>query len=180
LPVNISMEIGKCGTQRVVKSSRAGLVGSHVRLRSVIHEVLGEEFLEYLEVPAALDFLCISADNSFASLLFMTSSFRVWAHRDGVECFVEVFLRDLAQLGEFAAAGVDGVSGTRTKLLDRTFSVNRVDSVQVDCEPLCYLRTPNWPSMKSLQSTLERTVFRARVRRKHDGHASSPFLTRPR
>lgn len=59
------MEIGESGTERMLQASCAVFVGSAVRLGRVVEEVVGEDFLEDVEVPTALHFFGVPADDRF-------------------------------------------------------------------------------------------------------------------
>lgn len=63
LPVNFGVKVRKRLPYVRVKLAHAGLVWSCSRLRRVIDKIIREEFLEYFEVPLALNFLCVSAHN---------------------------------------------------------------------------------------------------------------------
>ena len=65
LPMDLRMKIGECLTKVTVKLAHAGFVGRHVWLRCVIDEIVGEEFLEQLEVPIALDLFGIPTHHRF-------------------------------------------------------------------------------------------------------------------
>src|SRR5262245_14458705 len=70
LPVNLCMKVGECRTHVGVELSDTGLVGSRPRLRCVVNKVVGEQFFEHLEVPLALDFLGIAADDSLRGIAY--------------------------------------------------------------------------------------------------------------
>src|SRR5215475_5110214 len=57
LPVNLCMKVWECSTNISVEFSYACLVWSRVRLRRVISEIIGEEFLEDIKSSFALNFL---------------------------------------------------------------------------------------------------------------------------
>src|SRR5262250_1803722 len=59
LPVNLCMKVGECGTNIRVEFSYACLVWSSVRLRRVIGEIVGEEFVEDIKSSLSLDFFDI-------------------------------------------------------------------------------------------------------------------------
>src|SRR5215471_19182870 len=63
LPVDLRMKVGECGTNVRVESSYACLVWSRVRLRRVISEVVGEEFVEDIKSSFALNFLGVASRN---------------------------------------------------------------------------------------------------------------------
>lgn len=65
LPVNFRMEVRERGTKIAVELPYTFLVTSRVRLWCMVNEIIGEEFFKHIEVPSALHFLGISADNSF-------------------------------------------------------------------------------------------------------------------
>jgi len=76
LPMNVCVEIGKRSSECMVKTPSSGLVGSTIRLRCVVHEIVGEKFLEDLEIPTALHFFSIAADDGLAASDDMTRSFQ--------------------------------------------------------------------------------------------------------
>ena len=65
LPMDLSTEVRECGAKIHVELSHTRLVRSCVRLRCVIDEIVGKEFVENLEVTLALDLFGISAYNCF-------------------------------------------------------------------------------------------------------------------
>src|SRR5215510_10611943 len=65
LPVDLRMKVGECGTNIRVEFSYACLVGSSVRLRRVIGEIFGEEFVEDVKSSFSLDLFGIPAYNGF-------------------------------------------------------------------------------------------------------------------
>src|SRR5215467_13626740 len=65
LPVDLRTKVRECGTKIHVELSHTRLVRSCVRLRCVIDEIVGKEFVENLEVTLALDLFGISAYNRF-------------------------------------------------------------------------------------------------------------------
>src|SRR6266571_6349935 len=65
LPMDFCVEIGKCGTKGVVEAPDAAFIRSGVWLGRMVNEVVSEELLEDVEVPAALHFFGIAADDSF-------------------------------------------------------------------------------------------------------------------
>src|SRR5262249_1089752 len=68
LPVDLRMKVGKRHAKVGIELPDAGLVGSCARLRCVVNKILSEEFLEEVEVPTALHFFGIAADDSFCVL----------------------------------------------------------------------------------------------------------------
>lgn len=76
LSMDICVEIGECRTKRAVQASCAVSIGSAVWLGCMVNEVDGEELLEDVEVPTALHFFGIPADDSFRGIGRHTSSFR--------------------------------------------------------------------------------------------------------
>src|SRR5215470_7940710 len=68
LPVDLRMKVGKRHAKVGIELPDAGLVGSCARLRCVVNKILREEFLEEVEVPTALHFFGIAADDSFCVL----------------------------------------------------------------------------------------------------------------
>src|SRR5262245_19291771 len=65
LPVDLGMKVGECGTNIRVEFSYACLVWSRVRLRRVIREIVGEEFVEDVKSSLSLDLFGIPTYNSF-------------------------------------------------------------------------------------------------------------------
>jgi len=65
LPVDVRMKVGECGTNIRVEFSYACLVWSSVRLRRVIDEIVGEEFVEHVKSSLSLDLFGIPAHNGF-------------------------------------------------------------------------------------------------------------------
>jgi hypothetical protein len=65
LPVNLCMKVGECSTNIRVHFSYACLVWSRVRLRRVISEIVGEEFVEDVKSSLSLDLFGIPPYNSF-------------------------------------------------------------------------------------------------------------------
>ena len=61
LPVDLGVEVREGLTKVHVELSHACFVWAGSRLCGVIHEIVGKEFLEYVEVPFALNFLGIPA-----------------------------------------------------------------------------------------------------------------------
>src|SRR5262249_40456853 len=68
LPVDLRMKVGECGTNIRVEFSHACLVWSRVRLRRVISEIVGEEFVEDIKSSCSLDLFGIPAYNRFCGL----------------------------------------------------------------------------------------------------------------
>jgi hypothetical protein len=64
LPMDIGMKVGKRGSEDFVELSRAVLVRRASRLRRVVEKIIGEEFLEHFEIPAALHLLGVAANDS--------------------------------------------------------------------------------------------------------------------
>ena len=62
LPVDLGMEVGERGTQALVQHSHPVLVGCRARLRRVVDEIIGEQFVEHAPVTFALYFLGVSAN----------------------------------------------------------------------------------------------------------------------
>src|SRR5215469_7012367 len=65
LPVDLRTKVRECGTKIHVELSHTRLVRSCVRLRCVIDEIVGKEFVENLEPTLALDLFGNSAYNRF-------------------------------------------------------------------------------------------------------------------
>src|SRR5215472_8652564 len=63
LPVDLRTKVGECGTNIHVKFSYARLVWSGVRLRRVIGEIVGEEFVEDIKPSLSLNLFSIPAHN---------------------------------------------------------------------------------------------------------------------
>src|SRR5215467_15994623 len=66
LPVDLRMKVGECGTNIRVEFSNACFVWSSVRLRRVIGEIIGEEFVEDVKSSLSLDLFGIPADDGFS------------------------------------------------------------------------------------------------------------------
>ena len=64
LPMNVGLKVGKRSSQDFVELPRPVLVRRASRLWRVIEKVIGEEFLEHLEIPAALHLLRVAANDS--------------------------------------------------------------------------------------------------------------------
>ena len=69
LPMDVGVKVGERGPKDIVELSRAVLVRRAAGLRRVVEEVIGEEFVEHFEIPAALDFLRVAATTAFAASL---------------------------------------------------------------------------------------------------------------
>jgi hypothetical protein len=66
LPVNLCMKVGECSTNIRVEFPYACLVWGRVRLRRVISEIVGEEFIEDVKSSLSLDLVGIPAyDGSY-------------------------------------------------------------------------------------------------------------------
>src|SRR5215468_2175582 len=65
LPVDLRMKVGECGTNIRVEFSYACLVWGSVRLRRVIGEIVGEEFVEDIKSSLSLDLFGIPANYGF-------------------------------------------------------------------------------------------------------------------
>src|SRR5215467_15339621 len=63
LPVNLRMKVGECSANIRVELSYACLIWSRVRLRRVISEIVGEEFVEDIKSSFALNFLGVASDD---------------------------------------------------------------------------------------------------------------------
>jgi hypothetical protein len=63
------VEVGEGLPKGLVEAARAGLVRRHVGLRRMVDEVVGEELLEYVEVPLALHLFGIPADDGLGRSL---------------------------------------------------------------------------------------------------------------
>jgi hypothetical protein len=66
LPMDVSVKVRKGRPENFVELPRAVFVGRASRLRRVIEKIVSEEFLEHFEIPAALDFLGVAADDSLS------------------------------------------------------------------------------------------------------------------
>ena len=89
LPMDLCPEVWEWGTKVVVKPPDAVLIRSGVWLGRMVDEVVSEELLEDVEVPAALHFFGIAADDSlrrFGMTYYpVRSSLNLQAHRLIVE-----------------------------------------------------------------------------------------------
>ena len=65
LPVDFRMEVRERGANIAIELPYPFLVRSHVRLRCMVNEIIGEKFFKDAEVSPALHFFGISADNGF-------------------------------------------------------------------------------------------------------------------
>ena len=65
LPVDLRMKVGECRTNISVEFSDSCFVWSSVRLRRVIREIIGEEFVEDVKSSLSLDLFSIPAYNGF-------------------------------------------------------------------------------------------------------------------
>ena len=63
LPMDVGVKVGKGSAQNLVELASAVLVGGASRLRRVIEKVVGEEFVEHFEIPAALHLFGVPADD---------------------------------------------------------------------------------------------------------------------
>jgi len=68
LPMDVRMKVRECGTNIHIEFSYAWLVWSSVRLRRVISEIVGKEFIEDVESSLSLDLFGIPADDGFSRL----------------------------------------------------------------------------------------------------------------
>ena len=68
LPMDLCVEVRECGAKCAIESTHAVFIRDHVWLRCVVHEVVGEEFIEDFEVPLALYLFSISTDESFGGI----------------------------------------------------------------------------------------------------------------
>jgi hypothetical protein len=66
--MDLRMEIGNCGTKRAVEAPCAVSIGSEAQLGRIVNEVDGEELIEDVEVPTALHFFGIPADDGFRGI----------------------------------------------------------------------------------------------------------------
>jgi hypothetical protein len=65
LPMNFGVKVGECGAQCSIQVSRACLVGRAVRLWGMVKKIVGKELFEHFEIPTALHFFGIAANDCF-------------------------------------------------------------------------------------------------------------------
>src|SRR5882762_8071777 len=65
LPVDVRVEVRKGSAQNLVEFARAGFVGRASRLRGMVEKIVGEQFIEHFEIPAALHFLGVASNDCF-------------------------------------------------------------------------------------------------------------------
>jgi hypothetical protein len=53
LPMNFGVKVGEGGSQRKIEGPRSGLIGSHIWLGRMVDEIIGEKFLEQLEIATS-------------------------------------------------------------------------------------------------------------------------------
>lgn len=63
LPMYLRAEIREGDAQRLVEAAHAVLVSAAIWLRRVIDEIVGEQLVEYIETPVALNLFGISPDD---------------------------------------------------------------------------------------------------------------------
>ena len=63
LPMDVGVKVGKRRPENFVELPRTVFVGRASRLRRVIEKIVGEEFFEHFEIPAALHLLGVAADD---------------------------------------------------------------------------------------------------------------------
>lgn len=63
LPMDVGVKVGKRGPKNFVELPRTVLIGRASRLRRVIKKIVGEQFFEHFEIPAALDLFGVAADD---------------------------------------------------------------------------------------------------------------------
>src|SRR5215831_20111926 len=68
LPMDLCMEIRECSAECVVKASDTVFIRRGVWLWRMVNEVVSEEILEGIEVPTALHFFGIAADDSLCGI----------------------------------------------------------------------------------------------------------------
>ena len=68
LPMDLCVEIGERGTKGVVKAPDAVFIRCGVWLGGMVNEVVSKEVLEDVEIPTALHFFGIAADDGFGSV----------------------------------------------------------------------------------------------------------------
>ena len=61
--MDVGVKVGKRRPENFVELPRTVFVGRASRLRRVIEKIVGEEFFEYFEIPAALHLLGVAADD---------------------------------------------------------------------------------------------------------------------
>jgi hypothetical protein len=66
LPMNLRMKVRERNTKIGVELSHTGFVGCRPWLRSVIDEIVGEEFVEDVKSSFSLDLFGIPADHGFS------------------------------------------------------------------------------------------------------------------
>ena len=64
LPMDVGVKVGKRRAENFVELPRTVLIGRASRLRRVIEKIVGEQFVEHGEIPAALHLLGVAADDS--------------------------------------------------------------------------------------------------------------------
>jgi hypothetical protein len=81
LPMDLGIQIGKCCAQAGVELADAVFVGGDTGLRSVVDEVVGEQFLEGGEVSSALNFFGVASDDPLEGIGFVChdNSLTRWA-----------------------------------------------------------------------------------------------------
>ena len=99
LPVDVRMKVGECGTNIRVEFSYACLVWSSVRLRRVIDEIVGEEFVEHVKssLPWTSSVFrrttAFAASEEFTLLIFFTLlSWEVYPHTVFLPCVPHRYL----------------------------------------------------------------------------------------
>jgi hypothetical protein len=68
LPMDLFVEIRECCAKCAVKAPDAFFIRRGVWLWGMVNKVVSEEILEYIEVPTALHFFGIAADNSLRGI----------------------------------------------------------------------------------------------------------------
>src|SRR5690606_41839653 len=68
LPMEFVMEVGESGAKDFVQFSRASLVGRSARLRCVVDEVVGKQFIEHGKITTALHFFGVATNYGFCGL----------------------------------------------------------------------------------------------------------------
>ena len=63
LPMDVGVKVGKRSPEDFVELPRTIFIGRASRLRRVIKKIVGEEFFEHFEIPAALHLFGVAADD---------------------------------------------------------------------------------------------------------------------
>jgi hypothetical protein len=98
LPMDVGVKVGKGGAQHPIQLSRARLVGCAAGLRRVVEKIIAEELFEHIEVPAALHFLGIAANDRLCR-------FARIANRHDLPHWIEVSVRQPFEFGSQSLSG---------------------------------------------------------------------------